>query len=178
MRLDVTSAKQRRRLVAELAQRGNASVQAGQAPGQAGHDAPLRPEATQPTPQQPSQVLVQWAQAALSVLLGLRLPLHGQLDATTAQAVRRFQGQHGLPANGQLDAPTVQALARAIGHPPPGMPGEHRLMPRWFRLDRPSARPSPRQVTARPARGPDDPWQVTDGEKKQPEDAVSDEVVS
>lgn len=154
MRLDVTSAKMRKRLVAELSAH-TPSPHKEHAP----HDAaPLVPEAAQPRAQHEPQRLVKWAQAALSVLLGLRLPLDGVLGATTQTALRRFQSQNGLSQNGALDAPTVLALAKAIGHPAPGMPAEHKLMPQWFRLDRQGPRSKAPTPVARKSQGPDDAW--------------------
>ncbi len=145
MRLDVTSAKMRKRLVAQLgAQRAPVDPP------------PLHPEAAQPKAAHAPQQLVQWAQAALSVLLGLRLPLDGVLGATTQMALRRFQGQAGVSQTGTLDAPTVAALAKAIGHPPPGAAAEHRVMPRWFRLERQGARAKAPPQPVRKSAGPDD----------------------
>ena len=117
MRLDVTSAKMRKRLVAEL----SAQPAGHGAQPNATHDsAASRPEAVKPKVLHGEPRLVKWAQAALSVLLGLRLPLDGVLGATTQMAVRRFQAQAGLPQSGSLDEATVAGLAKAIGHPPPG----------------------------------------------------------
>jgi hypothetical protein len=142
MRLDVTSAKMRKRLVVELSAQPNAHAR---------ENAPLHPEQAQPPqthdPERPGErqaQLVKWTQAALSVLLGLRLPLDGVLGATTQMAVRRFQTQAGVPQTGALDEATLQALSKAIGHPAPGMTGEHKLMPRWFRLERHAPKPKPK----------------------------------
>lgn len=158
MRLDVTSAKTRKRLVAELSARASTHAKKPEAPAQ--HDAPpLHPEAAQPKPVQEAQKLVTWAQAALSVVLGLRLPLDGVLNGTTQMAIRRFQGQSALPQSGSLDAATVLALAKAIGHPAPGMSSEHRIMPRWFRQERQSARAKAQPVAHKKSQGPDDAWQ-------------------
>ncbi len=148
MRLDVTSARMRKRLVAELSPR---------APAQ--HDvAPLHPEDAQPRAVNEAQKLVKWAQAALSVVLSLRLPLDGVLNGTAQMAIRRFQGQTGVPQTGQLDQATILALAKAVGHPAPGMSPEHRIMPRWFRQERQGARAKPALGVHKKAHGPDDPW--------------------
>ena len=82
------------------------------------------------------QRLVQWAQAALSLTLGLRLAVDGVLGATTAAALRRFQRQAGLAESGRLDAATRTALAEACGHPPPEGTAVAPGMPRWFRQER------------------------------------------
>ena len=143
MRLDVTSAKMRKRLVAELSAQPPAL-------------APQHPETAQPSAGHASQQRVKWAQAALSVVLGLRLPLDGVLGGTTQAAVRRFQAQAGMAQTGALDSPTVAALAKAIGHAPPGQTPEHPLMPRWFRQERQVPRPQPEAKAARKSQGPGD----------------------
>ncbi len=153
MRLDVTSAKMRKRLVAELS-----AQHAEHAKEPAPHDAPVHPEAMQPKPQHDPQRLVKWAQAALSVVLGLRLPLDGVLGGTTQMAVRRFQTQAGLPQTGALDETTVLALAKAVGHPAPGMSPEHKLMPRWFRQERQQPRGRAHAMAQKKSQSPDDAW--------------------
>ena len=166
MRLDVTSAKMRKRLAAELSAH----------PAQSPQAAAVHPEDAQPKaahePQHPGErqaKTVKWAQASLSVLLGLRLPLDGVLGATTQMAIRRFQTQSGLPQSGALDETTVLALAKAIGHPAPGMTAEHKVMPRWFRLERQA--PKPRPQLKKP-REPDAPQPETHAELAKPREAV------
>ncbi len=158
MRLDVTSAKMRKRLVAELSAQPVAL-------------APQHPETAQPVAGHAPQQLVKWAQAALSVVLGLRLPLDGVLGGTTQAAVRRFQAHAGMAQTGALDPATVAALARAIGHAPPGQAPEHPLMPRWFRQERQALRPKPEAKTARKSPGPGDALPELEPHKKpRPED--------
>jgi hypothetical protein len=56
---------------------------------------------------------VRWAQIALNETLGLRLPIHGVMDAATRSAIRSFQQRQGLPVDGVLGPETERALSAA-----------------------------------------------------------------
>lgn len=65
------------------------------------------------------RVLERWVQAALTVVLGVRLPLTGQLGDLTRKALLQFQKASGLATHGQIDDATLRALEAAVGLPAP-----------------------------------------------------------
>lgn len=62
---------------------------------------------------------VRWAQAALMVLMGVRLPLDGRVGQQTRLVLLQFQKLAGLATHGRIDAHTLRALEQAIGVPAP-----------------------------------------------------------
>lgn len=123
--------------------------------GAAGYDvgrAALAP----PTAHQPigevggEGVLVRWVQAALTVLMGARLPLDGRLGQQTRVLLLQFQKQAGLATHGRLDAATLRALERAVGVAAPAGRGYGTRRSTW-QDGRPLApRPAPPDDTRRP----------------------------
>lgn len=111
---------------------------------------PIRRERAQPRESTAVVAQVRWAQAALSAVLGLRLPIDGVLDATTQMALRRFQESKQLATTGQPDRETLAALAQALGHSIPGAP-EHRGMPAWFLWGATSASAAPPPAPRKPS---------------------------
>lgn len=61
----------------------------------------------------PGSEYASWAQSALNDVLGMRLPIHGVMDAATRSAIRSFQQREGLPADGVLGPETERALSAA-----------------------------------------------------------------
>lgn len=150
MRLDPKAVKQRHELVKTLAH-------PGQKP-QKKAEMPVRPGSTQPTgPLEGQTHVLKWAQAALSAVLGLKVPVDGVLGGTTQVALKRFQAQAHLPVTGILDAGTLKSLAEALGQPHPPLEPTHAGLP-WYLLERGRARQAQKPV-AKKSQGPDDAWE-------------------
>lgn len=81
------------------------------------------------------RVMEKWLQAALNVVLGLRLKIDGTWSGDTRAALQRFQREEGLHSHGFLDDKTLQALEDRLGM---RAPREGRLQgsPRLWQLDR------------------------------------------
>lgn len=118
---DAKIAKRREKMTALLArlqgQEGKAA-QAGSA-GYAHGRSAVAPQAFRPKSQDPLQRMARWVQAALAVVLGIKLPLTGVIDSATRAALLAFQKQHGLPQSGAVDSRTLEALENAVGLPAP-----------------------------------------------------------
>lgn len=98
----------------------------------------------------PARLLERWVQAALTVILGVRLPLTGQWGESTRTALLQFQKVMGLPVHGHLDTATLKALEQAVGLPAPRDGSFAGLRPRWQDDRRMSgATPTPAHLTAR-----------------------------
>jgi hypothetical protein len=80
-------------------------------------------------------ILEKWVQAALNVVLGLRLPVDGSWTELTRAGLERFQREQGLPAHGFLDERTLRALEERVGV---RAPRDGRLggLPRLWQRDR------------------------------------------
>jgi peptidoglycan hydrolase-like protein with peptidoglycan-binding domain len=86
--------------------------------------APKQRVQTAPTPERISEI-----QSALAAQGTYKAQPNGKWDSATIQAMKDFQGSHGLTATGKLDAPTLQKLGlgseiagRAAPLPPPQTP--------------------------------------------------------
>lgn len=86
--------------------------------------APRQRVQTAPTPARISEI-----QSALAAQGVYKAQPNGRWDSATIQAMKDFQGSHGLSATGKLDAPTLQKLGlgseiagRAAPLPPPQTP--------------------------------------------------------
>lgn len=81
------------------------------------------------------RVLDKWVQAALNVVLQLRLPVDGTWHELTRAGLERFQREQGLPAHGFLDDRTLRALEERVGM---RAPRDGRLggLPRLWQQDR------------------------------------------
>lgn len=86
--------------------------------------APKQRVQTAPTPARISEI-----QSALANQGTYKAQPNGKWDSATIQAMKDFQGSHGLSATGKLDAPTLQKLGlgseiagRAAPLPPPQTP--------------------------------------------------------
>ncbi|MSQ81615.1 MAG: hypothetical protein EXR77_01695 [Myxococcales bacterium] len=79
----------------------------------------LSPQTIRPKQDDPNKKLQRWVQAALMVVLGVKLPLHGVIDAQTRAALLRFQKTAGLATSGAVDGATLAALESAVGTPAP-----------------------------------------------------------
>jgi hypothetical protein len=98
----------------------------------------------------PARLLERWVQAALTVILGVRLPLTGLWGESTRMALLQFQKAMGLPVHGHLDTATLQALEQAVGLPAPRDGSFAGQRPRWQDDRRRSgASPTPAQLAAR-----------------------------
>ncbi len=73
-----------------------------------------------------------WVQAALNVVLGIKLKVDGVLTGAARTALLRFQHENALPATGLIDERTLQALEKRVGLKAP-REGEQHEMPAWFR---------------------------------------------
>lgn len=108
------------------------------------------PQTYRPRPQDAPAQLVRWVQAGLCAMLGLRLPLTGQVDAATRAALLRLQGEAGLPQTGAIDAETVAWLERALGLPAPHLHATE--SPLWSAAVAP-----PQPAAGPPPKDPDNP---------------------
>lgn len=109
--MNATPALQRQRqaqMAAELAKAQRASV-----PGTARGALPA--DALKPRTPDGALMMEKWLQAALNVVLGLKLPLDGLLKGETRLALMRFQKEAGLAAHGYLDEKTLRALEVWLG---------------------------------------------------------------
>lgn len=81
------------------------------------------------------RILEKWVQAALNVVLRLRLPVDGSWTEVTRAGLERFQREQGLPAHGFLDDRTLRALEERVGV---RAPRDGRLggLPRLWQQDR------------------------------------------
>jgi hypothetical protein len=66
---------------------------------------------------------VRWAEYSLNQVLGLRLPVHGRMDAQARSTLRSFQRRQSVPPSGILGPDTCEALQATVKEPPPG-PGD------------------------------------------------------
>lgn len=71
-------------------------------------------------------------QAALNVVLGIKLKIDGVLTGAARTALLRFQHENAIPATGLIDERTLQALEKRLGLKAP-REGEQHEMPAWFR---------------------------------------------
>lgn len=151
-------AKRREKMTALLAriqgQEGNAA-RAGSA-GYASGRSKVAPQAFRPKSTDPMQRLARWVQAALAVVLGIKLPLTGVIDSATRAALMSFQKQQGLPQSGAVDSRTLQALEHAVGVPAP----TKQEAPNWMEQER--ARPQRPKAKGGTA-GEDNQGQAVDG---------------
>lgn len=118
---DAKIAKRREKMTALLARMQGQEGKAAQA-GSAGYAhgrSAVAPQAFRPKRQDPLQRMARWVQAALAVVLGIKLPLTGVIDSATRAALLAFQKQHGLPPSGAVDSRTLEALENAVGVPAP-----------------------------------------------------------
>jgi hypothetical protein len=98
----------------------------------------------------PARLLERWVQAALTVILGVRLPLTGLWGESTRAALLQFQKSMGLAVHGHLDAATLKALEQAVGLPAPRDGSFAGPRPRWQDDHRKGGvTPNPAQLAAR-----------------------------
>lgn len=77
------------------------------------------PQAIRPRVDDPHKRMQRWIQAALMVVLGVKLPLHGVIDGQTRAALLQFQKMAGISQSGAADSRTIEALQEAVGLPAP-----------------------------------------------------------
>ena len=101
----------------------------------------LPPDAFKPRLPDGAQMMEKWLQAALNVVLGLKLPLDGLLKGETRLALMRFQKEAGLAAHGYLDEKTLRALEVWLGVTAPRDGRRGGLSRLWQEDRRPAASP-------------------------------------
>lgn len=117
----------------------------------------VRPDANRPARDTSVDAVPRWIQAALNVILGIKLPVHGRMDELTREALRRFQRMEGLTPHGHADEKTLQVLELRVGVRAP-RESFHEPIPELLRLQhRPIWLPKPRRNERGPggARSPD-----------------------
>ncbi len=132
---DAKIAKRREKMTALLARLQGPEGKSAQSAtsGYAHGRSTLTPQAFRPKAADPMQRLARWVQAALAVILGIKLPLTGVIDSATRAALMAFQKQNGLPQSGAVDSRTLEALENAVGMPAP----TKQPAPNWMEQERP-----------------------------------------
>ena len=71
-----------------------------------------------PAPVPDSTEYARWIQSTLNRVMGLQLPINGEMTPETRSAIRSFQARQGLPADGIVGPQTEAALIAASGQSP------------------------------------------------------------
>jgi hypothetical protein len=75
----------------------------------------MKPGKHRPPTDDRFQIMEKWVQAALNVLLGVKLKIDGNLQGPARIALIRFQKERGLGAHGCIDEKTLRALEEEVG---------------------------------------------------------------
>lgn len=111
------SANRRKQMMLELAKvdLANPAKSAVKSMSYSASRAVVSPERFRPPSDDRHKVMEKWVQAALNVVLGVKLPIDGVIKGDTRAALMRFQKQVGLPGHGFIDEKTLAALEEAVG---------------------------------------------------------------
>lgn len=71
-----------------------------------------------PAPAPDNTEYARWIQSTLNRVMGLQLPVNGEMTPETRSAIRSFQARQGLPADGIVGPQTEAALIAASGQSP------------------------------------------------------------
>ena len=110
--------KDRKKMLHQLgkagALQGNAKGQAA-AIGYRGGRAAVAPNAKRPNMGNSPDTFAKWAQAALSMVLGTKVKIDGNIGPVTRNLIKQFQRLEGLTAHGYLDERTIQVIELRTG---------------------------------------------------------------
>jgi Penicillin-insensitive murein endopeptidase/Putative peptidoglycan binding domain len=81
---------------------------------------PSRPIASPGAARRRSPAYIRWVQQALNRIMGTRIYVNGVMGPRVSNAIRAFQGRHGLPPDGVVGPRTEAALTAAGAGAPPG----------------------------------------------------------
>jgi len=99
----------------------------------------VSPASLRPRAVDPAQRLIRWVQAALVILLGIKLPLDGVMSANLRAALLAFQKKAGLSPSGAVDTETLRLLQDMVGLPAPA--GTETAPPPWAEMPRKTPEP-------------------------------------
>lgn len=130
--------KHRKRMLQQLGQKGalqGNAIDRANALGYRGGKRAVSPSSKRPAMVNHPDTFAKWAQAALQMVLGIKVKIDGDIGPVTRDVIKQFQRLEGLTAHGYLDERTIQVLELRTGvRAPRGF--AHEPVPHLLRMPR------------------------------------------